>query len=230
MASSGTTAFNPAASALTLIAFGRIGIRRTELTTQHMADAAAEFNLLQVQLANFEPNLWKSEVFDITLSQGTASYDLPTRMVAIQDVYIRTTSNDVSTDRLVWPLSYLEYDSQANKTQQAPPTAYLINKLMSPTITFWQVPDMDDTYTAKVRLLSQPQDVSMPGGVTLDMPYRWLDVAVAGLAHRLSRLYAPDKEAIRKVDYQEAWQAAATTDTQDSVSMYIMPGFQGYWR
>lgn len=212
------------------MAFSRIAVRRTEITAQHLADAETEFNLLQVQLSNNQPNLWRSEVYTISLTAGTATYNLPARMVAIQDLYLSVTSGGVTTDRVLWPLSYLEYDGQSNKTQQAPPTSYLVNKLVSPTITFWQTPDDSATYTANVRLLSQPQDVSLPSGVTLDMPYRYLDVAVAGLAHRLSRIYAPDKEALRKQDYQEAWQAAANTDTQDSVNIYIQPDFSGAYR
>lgn len=174
--------------------------------------------------------MWRSEVYPITLVSGTPTYNLPARLVAIQDLYLSVTSGGTTTDRLLWPLSYMEYDAQANKAQQAPPTSYLVNKIIpTPTITFWQTPDDSADYVANVRLLSQPQDVSLPAGATLDMPYRYLDVAVAGLAHRLARIYAPDKEAMRKQDYQEAWQAAATTDTQDSVTLYIQPAFDGYW-
>lgn len=230
MTSSGTTNFNPSASNLTLAAFARIGIRRTEITAQHMADADSEGNFAQVLISNSQPNLWKSEVYPITLVAGTAAYSLPARMIAIQDVYITTTNGGTSQDRLVFPLSLFQYDAQPNKTRQAPPTAYLIQKLISPTITFWQVPDSASTYTANVRMLSQGQDVSQASGATLDMPYKFLDVYVAGLAHRLSRIYAPDKEQIRKQDYMDAWAAAANTDTQDNVGMTVSVDTSGYWR
>lgn len=230
MTATGTTAFNPAASGLTISAFARIGIRPPEFTPQHLSDATNEANLLQVQLGNQQPLLWKSELFSISLSQSDAEYDLPARMIAIQDIYLSTTSGGTTTDRLLFPMSTFEYDAQPNKTQEAPPTAYWINKQISPTITFWQVPDMDSTYTAKVRMLSQIQDVSLTSGQTLDMPYRFLDVYVAGLAYRLARLWKPELEMIRKADYMEAWDAASTTDTQDSVSVYIQPAFSGYYR
>lgn len=231
MTTSSTYAFSSSpASALTLVAFGRIGIRRTEITAQHLQDASYEANLLQVTLAGNQPNLWRSEVYDITLVEGTANYALPARMAAIQDIYLSTTSNDVTTDRMLGPMSLYDYDSQANKTTQAPPTAYVVYKTLSPTITFWQVPDGNATYTAHVRLLSQSQDVSQTNGTTLDMPYIYLDVYVAGLAHRLSRIYARDQEMLRKQDYQEAWAIAAQTDTQDSVNMTIQPDWTGYYR
>lgn len=195
-----------------------------------MADAATEWNLLQVELSNHQPNLWRSELFTITLVAGTATYDLPQRMIAIQDLYLSVTSGGTTTDRLLWPLSYLEYDAQANKTQQSPPTSYLVNKTISPTITFWQVPDDAADYVANVRLLSQPQDAVIPSGVTLDMPYRYLDAAVAGMAYRMARIYAPDKEMIRKQDFNDALAAAQNTDTQDSVSLFIQPDFSGAYR
>lgn len=235
MATSGTTSWNPAASALTLTAFGRIGLRRTELTIQHLQDAANEANLLQVGLGGQQPNLWRSSLSTQVLTQGTATYNLPSAMIAVQDVYITTVpsgaGNSSSTDRLIAPLTLFEYDSQPNKTIQAAPTAYLVQKLTpTPTITFWQVPDGSATYTANIRILSRQQDVSMANGTTLDMPFTYLDVFVAGLAHRLARIYAPDKEMVRRQDYFDALALAQQTDTQDNTSLFISPQFSAYSR
>ncbi len=232
MATSGTYAFSQSpASGLTLVAFGRIGIRRSEITAQHLADASTEANLLQGSLGANQPNLWRSEVYDITLTEGEEEYDLPARMIAIQDIYLTTTpSGGASTDRMMAPISLYQYDAQPDKTQQAPPTAYVIFKTLAPTVKFWQVPDGNATYVAHVRLLSQAQDASQISGTTLDMPYIYLDVYVAGLAHRLSRIYAPDKEMIRKADYMEALALAQNTDTQDSVGISITPAWGNYYR
>lgn len=189
-----------------------------------------EANLLQGSIGANQPNLWRSEVYDIDLEEGEEEYDLPARMIAIQDIYLTTTDGSgTDTDRMLAPLSLYQYDAQPNKTQQAVPTSYVIFKTLSPTIKFWQTPDADDTYTAHVRLLSQSQDASQISGVTLDMPYIYLDVYVAGLAHRLSRIYAPDKEMMRKADYLEALALAQNTDTQDSTGISIMPSFSGFY-
>ena len=78
MSTSGVYDFaSSAASSLTLTSFGRIGLRPTQITTEHLRDAAIEANLLQVSIGGKQPNLWRSEVYDITLTEGTAEYNLP---------------------------------------------------------------------------------------------------------------------------------------------------------
>lgn len=230
MTSSGTYDYLPAISNLSLGAFERCGLKGGELQSQHWASAVRESNLLQVEIGNVQPNLWTNELYSITLTEGTATYNIPPRMIAIQDCFIRTTSGGTTFDRVIFPLSTTEYDATPNKTIQAPPTAYFLNKLINPTITLWQVPDMDDTYTLYVRMLVQMQDSVIPSGVTPDMPYRFLDLFVAGLAYRLARIYAGDRMAMLKADYKEAWANAAGQDVQDGISVYVMPDFSGMWR
>lgn len=229
MSASGTYSFGPAASNLTLTAFGRIGIRRTEITAQHMADADNECNLVQVKLANKQPNLWTDELYTQVLTSDTATYTLNARLIAIQAAYLTTTSGGVSTDRLIFNYSTFEYSAIPDKTTTGPPTSYWYNRQITPTITFWPVPDDAATYTLNLRVCRQIQDVSLVSGATLDLPYRWLDCFVADLAHRLSRIYAPDKEMMRKADADEAWANAATEDTE-RVPIYFQQSFDGYWR
>ena len=211
-------------------AFARIGIRRTEITAQHMADADLESNLLQVEISNKVPNAWTAELYTQVLTAGNATYTLPYRLVAIRDAYITVASGGVSTDRVIWPLSTQEYDSQPNKTQQAQPTSFWMNRLITPTITMWPVPDSNATYTLNIRMMSQLQDASMQSGSTLNMPFRFLDVFVSGLAHRMARIYARDQEAMRKADYMEAWANAAAQDVDDNVGIYVGIDTSGYWR
>ena len=193
-----------------------------------MADAENEANLLQVRLANAQPNLWTDELYTQTLTASTATYALNARLIAIQAAYLTTTSGGISTDTIMFPLSTFEYSAIPNKTQEAVPNSYWYNRQITPEITMWPVPDSNATYTLKLRVCRQIQDVKFSSGTTLDLPYRWLDVYVADLAHRLSRIYAPDKEPLRKADSMEAWANAATED-QERVPLYIQPQTQGYW-
>lgn len=213
-----------------MTAYARIGIRRTALTAQHMADADLEANLLQVELGNRVPNLWRQEVYEIAMVEDTASYDLPSRTIGIRDVYMSTTSGGTTTDRPLWPLSASEYDGQASKTLSGIPQTYYCQKSITPTITMWPVPDASSTYTVNVRLMTQMEDASIKSGATLDMPYRWLDVFVAGLAYRLSRSYAPQFEDRREKDFEKAWANAAAEDIEDNTGLTITPMTAGYWR
>lgn len=229
MATTGTYDFNPAASDLTLTAFERIGIRATEVTAMHMASALRESNLVQVELSNRLPNLFAKETYSFGLTSGTATYTLPSRLLAFQAAWLSTTTGSTSTDRLIFPYSAYEYAAIANKTQEGPPTAYYLNTVVPPQITFWPVPDDASTYTFRCYMLRQFQDANIKNGYTVDVAYRAIDAWVAKLAHRLARIYAQPLEAQRKADADEAWAVFATTD-QEQVPIYINAAIGGYYR
>jgi hypothetical protein len=230
MATSSTYDFNPSFGDLTMNAFARIRLRRTELTPQHLADAALESNLVQVELSSKQPNLWSAELYEVPLTDGVGSYDLLPRFVSPMAVYLTTdTGNGNTFDRVLWPISTYEWSALPNKTQQAPPTSYWFQRAITPVMHLWPVPDANATYTLKLRILSQLQDASLRNGTTPNLPYRWMDWFAARLAHRLSRIYAPELEAARKADAIEAWQNAATEDIEYTPT-YLIPMIGGYSR
>ncbi len=229
MTSSGLYAFNPAFSDVVLSAYARIGLRRTALTTEHFVDAGREGNYLLGEWSNKQPNLWRSEVISQALTEGTATYALAARVVMILDVYIETGSGTTTQSRVLGPLSTVEYDSIPNKLNEAPPSSYWFNRQITPTVTFWPVPDSGGPYAAKIRVVTQAQDAAVPDGTTLDVPYRALDAFIAGLAHRLARIHAPPLETVRKQDAVEAWNVFSGNDTEN-VPMFIKPALGGYYR
>ena len=230
MTSSGTYNFGPSFGDITLNAFGRIGIRRTELTQQHLQDAAMESNFVQVELSSRQPNLWLSELYEISLVAGQASYSLPSRLISPMAVYMTTTPNGSSQsfDRILNPISTFEWASLPNKDIQAPPTTFWLHRTISPEIFLWQVPDDSATYTLKLRILSQPEDAKIPSGTTPNLPYRWLDCFTASLAARLASIYRQDLEDKRKADAERAWQIAAKEDIE-YVPQFIIPALGGYY-
>lgn len=230
MATSGTYSFGPAASELMLNAWARIHIRRSELTQQHLQDAAMESNLVQVQFSNRQPLWWKSEELTYVLTPDDGVIDLPPRVVTIIAAYIATTSDDQVTDRIISQISTYDYAAISNKlTPTGLPTVFKFERLLTPQVTLWQVPDDTQTYTLKLRVLSQPEDVVLPNGINVDSPYRFLDAFTAELAYRLARIYKPDLEQRRQMDAKMAWDLAANQD-QESVPVYISPGIAHYYR
>jgi hypothetical protein len=225
---SGTYNFLPSLGDIIITAFQRIGVRPTEILQQHLQQAIMEMNLLQTKLSNLQPNLWDVDLQTLPLVQGTATYSVPAETVMITNAYIRTGSGTSSIDRLIFPISNTEYAALNNKFVQAPPTQFWFDRLISPTITLWQVPDGGGPYTLFYYRVRQIQDATLPNGFQIEVPYRWLDAMTAGLAHRLAAVFAPQLEQIRKMDAEEAWRIAATQDTEN-VPLYIAPGLIGYF-
>lgn len=227
--SSGTYAYAPSYGALTLDAFDRLQMPPTSLLVEHLNRAAAETNLLLASWSNRQVNLWKTTAQSVALAQGTTTYTLPTYTVAILAAYISTTSGGAQSDRIVLPISTVDYAGIPNKSQQAPPTTYWFNRQIAPQVNLWPVPDSGGPYTLNLQTVTQMQDAALASGQTPDLPYRWLDAFVAGLAHRLARTYKPALEQIRKADADEAWGIAANQDVEN-LPIYITPMLGSYYR
>lgn len=227
MTSSGTTNFQLNNASIAVSAFSRIQVRRTQLLPEHMADAYTEFNLLLSTLNNLPVNLWKVDLVTLPLVQGTATYAVDASTFMILDAYISYTG--ANNDRLIFPISRTEYASYPDKITQQVPTVFWFDRLISPTITLWGVPNSSTDYVLKYYRCIQIQDANTPNGETPDVPYRFLDCLVAGLAHRLARIWKPELETIRKADADEAWRIAATGDVENT-DLYITPGLEGYYR
>jgi hypothetical protein len=173
-------------------------------------------------------NLWEVALNSQALTQGTATYTLPTNVVMVLDAYRSTTSGGVQTDIFMTPISRDDYAAFPSKSTQAPPTQYWFDRLITPTITLYPVPDNGGPYTLNYYCVTQIQDANLPGGETPNVPTRWFDALCAGLAYRLARIYAPDREDKRKTDYMEAWGIAANQDLENT-PVRVIPRMSGYW-
>lgn len=230
MASSGTYNFAPSNGELVLAAYERIQIRAPSLRQEHMLSARRELNFLFGEFSNKQVNLWEVLRTQTTLVQGTATYPITPQTIMVLDASIVLNFGQQNESRrYITPISRSEYLTYANQQTQGPPTVFWFDRLESPTITFWPVPDGNGPYTFDWFGCTQQQDANLAGGETPDAPYRWFDAIVAGMAHRLSRIYAPQMEQIRKMDAKEAWETAATQDTEN-VPLVLAPQIGAYYR
>jgi hypothetical protein len=242
--SSGTYNFNPAASDLMLTAFSRIGKSGAVLMAEHLAMAANEANLLNIEWVNRGVNLWESALIQVPpasiLTQGTNLYVLPATTVSVIIAYIETGSGQATNDRVMGPLSTYEYAAITNKKTQGPPTAYWFDRQITPQLWLYPTPDGGGPYTMFARVLQQIQDVVLPAGVTLNTPYRFFDAFTAGLAARLAVHYAPERFGIAMTpdgrpgtglagEAERAWQTATKRDSEN-VAFNISPQVGRYWR
>lgn len=228
IATSGTYNFFPSTAEIIVGAFSRIRVRRTMLTETHLQDAILEFNALMATFNDLGPNLAQVDLQSFALVQGQSVYAILPETVTILDVYVRIGTNP-PIDRYLWPISRTEYDSIPNKTQQGFPNQYWFNRTIAPTITLYFTPDGNGPYTLFYHRFRQVQDTVITGGLNPEVPNRAIDALIAGLAHRLSRIYAPDLEDKRKIDANEAFGIYARQDTEN-VNLYLSPAVSGYWR
>ena len=230
MTTSGTYAFNPSLGELTLYAFNLAGVRNTALAQEHMASARMATNLMLSRWANQGVNLWKVELVTVNLVTGTSTYSVDPNVVMVLDAYVTTNNSGQNIDRIILPVSRTEYASYPNKTQQGFTTIYWFDRLISPTITVWPVPNTSNgPSTLSYYAVTQVQDSNYTGGQTVDIPYRWLEAFANGLAYRLARIWNPPLTQMLKPEADESYAIAAQQDVE-YVQMYVSPQVSGYWR
>jgi hypothetical protein len=223
MATSGTTAFNMDLTELVEEAFERCG---AELRTGYdLRTARRSLNLLFADWANRGINMWTFEQGTIPLVAGTATYDLPANTVDLMEHVIRTGAGSASTqaDLTITRISVSTYATIPNKLQQARPIQVWIERLQpNPRITVWPVPDNTTPYTFVYWRLVRIDDAGN-GVNTMDVPFRFLNCMVAGLAYYLAMKIpnAVQRLDVLKAQYDEAWDLAATEDREKAAVRFV---------
>jgi hypothetical protein len=222
MATSGTTAFNLDLTEIVEEAFERVG---GEMRTGYdLRTARRSLNLMFADWANRGINMWTFEQGSINLVAGTATYNLPEDTVDLLEHVIRTGAGSSSTqaDLTITRISVSTYATIPNKLQQARPIQVWIERLNTPRITVWPIPDNTQPYVFVYWRLKRIQDAG--GGVnTMDMPFRFLPCMVAGLSYYLA-LKVPggtERLGILKQQYDEAWDLASTEDREKAAVRFV---------
>jgi hypothetical protein len=215
MTTSGTAAFNLDLSEIVEEAFERCG---SELRTGYdLRTARRSLNLMFADWANRGLNMWTFEQGTINLVPGVATYDLPADTVDLLEHVIRTGAGNASTqaDLTITRISVSTYATLPNKLTQARPIQIWVERLNTPRVTLWPVPDNSQTYQLVYWRLRRIQDAG-DGVNTMDMPFRFVPCMVAGLAYYLAMKVpgAADRMGALKAQYDEAWELASTEDRE----------------
>ena len=229
MATSGTYTYNPGLGEITLYAYNLIGIRNTAVLQEHMQSARMAANMMLSRWANQGVNLWAVDLITEPLVAGQKTYSVDANTVVMLDTYIQTDNgNGQPVDRLILPVSRTEYASYPNKDQEGFTTTYWFDRLLSPNVTLWPVPD-GTTTSLKYYRVRQLQDANLQNGQQVEIPYLWMEAFAYGLAQRLATIWSPDKVAILKPMADEAYQIAAAQNIE-TAQQYISPMISGYFR
>jgi hypothetical protein len=222
MTTSGTSAFNLDLTEIVEEAFERVG---SEMRTGYdLRTARRSLNLMFADWANRGINMWTFEQGSIPLVAGQATYNLPADTVDLLEHVIRTGAGSSSTqaDLTITRISVSTYATIPNKLQQARPIQVWIERLNTPRITVWPIPDNSQPYTFVYWRMKRIQDAGN-GVNTMDMPFRFVPCMVAGLAYYLA-LKVPggaERLGILKQQYDEAWQLASDEDREKASVRFV---------
>ena len=212
MATSNTTNFDLNVDDLIEESYERCGMRMT--SGYQLNSARRSLNLLFLDWANRGLNLWTIEQATISLTASTTSYNLGTDIVNVLTAVVNDT-NDIAIDRI----SRAEYLNLPNKSTEARPAQYYVERTNVPKVFLYPTPDK--AYIFKYYRIRRIQD---PGNYTntLDVNFRFLPCLSAGLAYYLSLKFAPDRTAVLKTLYEEEFARAAAED-RDTASVRFVP-------
>jgi hypothetical protein len=222
MATSGTTAFNMDLTEIVEEAFERAG---GELRTGYdLRTASRSLNLMFSNWANRGLNMFTYEQGSINLVAGTATYNLPTDTVDLLEHVIRTGAGSASTqaDLTITRISVSTYATIPNKLAQGRPIQVWIERLDTPRITVYPIPDNSQPYVFVYWRLRRMQDAGT-GVNTMDMPFRFYEAMTAGLAYHLALKIpgAMERLGVLKQQYDEAWDLASSEDREKAAVRFV---------
>lgn len=240
MTTTATSTFNLDLNDLIEEAFERCG---AELRSGYdFRTARRSLNLLTIEWANRGINLWTIEQGQIAMVTGQATYDLPVDTIDLLDQVIRTQPGTLQqTDININRISESTYSTIPNKLAQGRPIQVWINRrsgatepsgVKNPQINVWPTPnDPGSQYTFVYWRLRRIHDAG-DGVNTQDIPFRFLNAMVAGLAYYLS-IKLPNVPLERvtglKADYEQQFQLAADED-REKASIRFVPRNLNYFR
>ena len=183
MTTTGTTAFNMEFTELAEEAWERAG--REMRTGYDLRTARRSLNLMTIEWANRGINMWTIETGTITLTQGLATYALPTDTIDLLDHVIRTQANNAATqaDLSITRISVSTYATIPNKMVQGRPIQVWIQRLSGETNPTTAVLDGAITSTATTITLSTVVGLAGSGFIRLgteDIYYGYISGNVLG--------------------------------------------------
>jgi len=234
MTTTGTSTFNLDINDLIEEAFERCG---QELRSGYdFRTARRSLNLLTIEWANRGINLWTIEQGSIPLYMGTITYDLPVDTIDLLDQVTRTGTGLNQQDLNINRISESTYSTIPNKNATGRPIQVWVNRrsgattpsgVQYPQINVWPSPDLGSQaspyYTFVYWRMRRIQDAGT-GVKTQDIPFRFLNCMVAGLAYYLS-MKLPNIDMQRatglKAEYEQQFQLAADEDREKANNRYV---------
>ncbi len=238
MTTSGTASFNLDLNNIVEEAFERCG---KELRTGYdLRTARRSLNLLTVEWANRGVNLWTIEQGSIALVENQFVYPLPVDTIDLLEHVTRTGTGQNQQDLTITRISVSTYATIPNKNATGRPIQAWVDRQSGatyppngrpagtntttgvdhPQIYVWPAPDQSNYYTFVYWRLRRIQDAGN-GVQTQDIPFRFLNCMIAGLAYYLAQKISPEMIPALKVQYDEQWKYATEEDRDKSAVRFV---------
>jgi len=200
-------------------AFERCGL---EVRTGYdLKTAKRSMNLMFAEWANRGLNQWTIQQRSQALTQGTSEYAILADVIDVLSMVVRRSGTDISMEKI----SRDEYLNIPNKTTQARPSQFFIDRQVTPNIKLWPAPE-NATDVLYYDALTRIDDADKSTN-TVDVPFRFYPCLAAGLAYYMSIKRAPDRIQMLKASYEEEFDRALSED-RDRASFNVAPNLSFY--
>ena len=214
MTVSGSTDFELDVSDYIEEAFERCGL---EVRTGYdLRTAKRSMNIMFAEWANRGLNQWTIKQRTQALTKGTSDYTLDGDVIDVLSAVIRRGSTDINIEKI----SRDEFLNIPNKSTEARPSQFFIDRQITPVVKLWPTPE-NSTDVLVYDCLTRIDDADTQTN-TLDVPFRFYPCLAAGLAYYLSIKRAPDRIQMLKAAYEEEFDRALAED-RDRASFNVTP-------
>jgi hypothetical protein len=187
--------------------------------------ARRSLNIMFADWANRGVNLWTIEEISLDLVQGTNQYNMNAYDIDILSAVIRDSSTSPSTDIEIDRIGRQEFLNIPNKTTQARPTQYFVDRQITPVINIWPTPDSANYKLVSYRI--QRIDDVNTSAENPEVPSRFIPCMVSGLAYYIALKKNPQKAGILKQQYEQDFKLAADED-RNRASLILTPSRRFY--
>jgi hypothetical protein len=218
MATSGTKTFALDTGEVIEEAYELAGLEAR--TGYDAATARRSLNIMFADWSNRGINIWTIAEVSLTLTEGTASYTLNSYDIDILEAVIRRTVNSTQTDYQMSRIGRMEYLNIPNKTTEARPTEFFVDRQATPVLKLWPTPENSTDVFVSYRI-QRIDDVSA-SAQDQEVPSRFIPPMVSGLAYYLSLKKSPERAPMLLQIYEQDLRRAQDED-RGRASLYLVP-------
>ena len=218
MATSGTRTFGLDVATAIEEAYELAGLEAR--TSYDSVTARRSMNVMFADWSNRGIQMWEIVKVELSLTKGTNEYTINSFDIDILDAYIQRTVSNTVTDLVVDRIDRNEYISIPNKSTQARPTQYWLERLKSPVIHLYPTPE--NSTDKLIYYVWRTIEDSAAHVNDVDIPTRFAACLVSGLAYYLCLKKNIQKVPLLKQQYEEDLARAIAYD-EDRSPLKIVP-------